>query len=275
MMASVRMIGIDLDGTLLSTEKKISPYNREMIKRVAAQGIEIVIATGRPFRGLREVAAGLPIRYILSSNGARVVDMKDNDRVLVENLLNKEVAKKVLMCFEPYDVVMEAFYNGQGYISEKDYNRIHLFHNNPSMWEYVHRTRKSVADLLELVGGKEQDLDKVQAIFNDLDKRKDCWAALEAMGDVTLVGSLSYNIEVNGKGVDKGSGLLELAELLGIKDSEIMAFGDNNNDLKMLERVGFGIAMANGSDDVKEVADYITLSNDQDGVGKALEKFIL
>ena len=86
---------------------------------------------------------------------------------------------------------------------------------------------------------------------------------------------MGTNLEINAPGVNKGMGLIQLGRLLGIEREEIMACGDGNNDLMMLKEVGFGVAMANGADEVKEVADYITLSNEEDGVAAAIEKFVL
>ena len=89
------------------------------------------------------------------------------------------------------------------------------------------------------------------------------------------VGSLKYNIEVNAAGVNKGSGLVELGKRLGIEREEIMAFGDGDNDEPMLREAGFGVAMANAEEKVKATADYITGSNEEDGVAKAIERFVL
>ena len=93
--------------------------------------------------------------------------------------------------------------------------------------------------------------------------------------DLAVTGALANNIEVNARGVNKGNGLLMLGKILGIEKEEIMACGDGLNDLAMLRAVGFGVAMANGNEEVKKYADYVTGSNDEDGVAKAIEKFVL
>ena len=90
-----------------------------------------------------------------------------------------------------------------------------------------------------------------------------------------LVGSLQYNIEINAVGVNKGTGLVNLGKMLGIRREEIMACGDGDNDIAMLKEVGFGVAMANAEEKVKAVADYITESNNDEGAAKAIEKFVL
>ena len=113
----------------------------------------------------------------------------------------------------------------------------------------------------------------MQALFADLDERARAWKELETLEEVEIVGSLKYNIEVNAAGVNKGSGLVELGKRLGIEREEIMAFGDGDNDEPMLREAGFGVAMANAEEKVKAAADYITGSNEEDGVAKAIERF--
>ena len=106
-------------------------------------------------------------------------------------------------------------------------------------------------------------------------EREQAWQELKRFDSLELVGSLKYNIEINAAGVNKGKGLLELGEILGISREEIMAFGDGDNDIAMLREVGFGVAMENADEEVKAVADYVTGSNDEDGVAKAIARFVL
>ena len=118
-------------------------------------------------------------------------------------------------------------------------------------------------------------MDKVQGLFADMKEREQAWQELKQFDSLELVGSLKYNIEINAAGVNKGKGLLELGEILGISREEIMAFGDGDNDIAMLREVGFGVAMENADEEVKAVADYVTGSNDEDGVAKAIARFVL
>ena len=118
-------------------------------------------------------------------------------------------------------------------------------------------------------------MDKVQGVFADMKEREQAWQELKRFDSLELVGSLKYNIEINAAGVNKGKGLLELGGILGISREEIMAFGDGDNDIAMLREVGFGVAMENADEEVKAVADYVTGSNDEDGVAKAIARFVL
>ena len=143
------------------------------------------------------------------------------------------------------------------------------------MWNYVRTTRIAVPDIQDVIAKENRNMDKVQALFANMDERAAAWKELSELKELELVGSLSYNIEINAAGVNKGTALVALGKMLGIPRESIMACGDGDNDVHLLREVGFGVAMANAQPQVKEAADYITASNDEDGVACAIEKFAL
>ena len=269
------MIGLDLDGTLLSDKKELLPYTREVLRRAIERGIVVLAATGRPWTGIPQELREFPgIRYALTANGARIIDQQEN-RIIEEKLLSPEQALKALEICGRYDTLQEVYFDGQGYAPAGKMALVERYHRNPSMCEYMRKTRIPVEDISQLVRKENRGLDKVQALFADMDERKLAWNELEAEGGMELVGSLRYNIEINAAGVNKGKGLVNLGRMLGIRREEIMACGDGDNDIVMLKEAGFGVAMANGEEKVKEAADYITLSNEEDGVADVIEKFVL
>lgn len=275
MEQKIKMIGLDLDGTLLNEKKELLPYTKEVLRRALDKGVVVLIATGRPWMGIPEELRTFPgMRYALTSNGARILDIREGT-VLIEQLLSRESAKKALEICGKYDTLQEVYYDGQGYASADKMAHVEKYHHNPNMWEYLRTTRIPVQDIFRLVDEEERELDKVQALFADMNERRLAWDELSRVDGLELVGSLGYNIEVNAAGVNKGTGLIELGKLLGIKREEIMACGDGDNDTVMLREVGFGVAMANAEDQVKAAADYITDSNDNEGAAKAIEKFVL
>ena len=115
----------------------------------------------------------------------------------------------------------------------------------------------------------------IHALVKCQDERREAKQRIMELGNLSISDSMRTNLEINAPGVNKGMGLIQLGRLHGIEREEIMACGDGTNDLMMLKEVGFGVAMANGADEVKEVADYITMSNEEDGVAAAIEKFVL
>ena len=271
----IKMIGLDLDGTLLTDRKELTGRTRNAISKAMKQGVEVLVATGRPWLGVPEELRKFPgMRYALTSNGARIIDTVEN-RVIEDHLLLPELAKKALEICGKYDTLQEVYFDGQGYAPADKMICVEKYHKNPSMCEYMRKTRIPVRDIFELVETEKRGLDKVQALFADMEERSRAWMELKENSGLELVGSLKYNIEINAAGVNKGTGLVNLGRLLGIRREEIMAFGDGDNDETMLREVGFGVAMANAEEQVKAASDYVTLSNEEDGVAAAIEKFVL
>lgn len=269
------MIGLDLDGTLLTDKKEITARTRRALERAIEKGVTVLVATGRPWMGVPEELRNFPgMRYALTSNGARIINTYDSS-VIEEHLLSAGLAKKALEICGKYDTLQEVYFDGQGYAPAEKMARVECYHKNPNMWEYMRKTRIPVEDIFRLVEEENRSLDKVQALFADMEERSAAWRELEKLEGFELVGSLKYNIEINAAGVNKGTGLLNLGKLLDISREEIMAFGDGDNDTVMLREVGFGVAMGNAEEMVKEAADYVTLTNEEDGVAYAIEKFVL
>lgn len=274
-MQQIRMIGLDLDGTLLSSDKKLLPYTKDVLHRAVAAGIYILVATGRPYTGIPEELRDFPgIRYALTSNGARVLDTEKN-KVLIEQLLPLESAKKALRVFSKYDTLQEIYFDGQGYADADKLEHVERYHPNPHMWEYVRTTRKPVPDIWDVIRQENRDMDKVQGLFADIKDRDAAWEELSVFEDLELVASLGYNIEINAAGVNKGTALVELGRMLGIPREEIMACGDGDNDVALVREAGVGVAMENAQEQVKAAADYVTETNDEEGAAKAIERFAL
>lgn len=269
------MVGLDLDGTLLTDRKEITPRTRKVISQAIAEGIVVLVATGRPWLGVPDELREFPgMRYALTSNGARILDTQEGT-VLKEHLLLPDSAEKALEICGKYDTLMEIYFDGQGYAPADKMAKLERYHKNPNMWEYMRKTRIPVDNIFELLERENRGVDKVQALFSDMEERQAALRELEREPGLELVGSLKYNIEINAAGVNKGTGLLNLGRLLGIRREEIMACGDGDNDTVMLREVGFGVAMGNAEEQVKEAADYIAPTNEEEGVAEAIEKFVL
>ena len=271
----IKMIGLDMDGTVLSTKKELLPHTVEVIKKAIAQGVIVLAATGRPITGIPKEFSEIPgIHYALTANGARIFDTREK-KVLYEHLLPIETACKALDIFDKYDTLQEIYFDGQGYAERKKIETVEKYLLDPNMAFYIRNTRKPVDNIRAYIAERGQDMDKTQALFANLDERNQALEEIKRLENVTYACSQATNIEVNDSGINKGIGLLKLGELLGIKREEIMACGDGENDIDMLREVGFGVAVANAEQSVKAVADYITLSNDEEGVAKAIEQFVL
>lgn len=275
-MKKIKMIGLDLDGTLLNSKKQITERSEKVLGKAVEKGIIVLAATGRSLWGVPEKIKKFPgMRYILTANGARILDREDGYKVLYENLLLPEDASKVLDVLEEYDTLRDIYYEGTGYTNRAGFERLEEFYPNPAMREYVRTSRNQVDDIREKMKEYATGLDKVQGVFKYTEDRNKVMKRLKETTELEVTGALFNNVEVNAKGVDKGSGLLKLGGMLGIKREEIMACGDGINDIPMLKAAGFGVAMGNAPEEVKRAADYVTLENDEDGVAHVIEKFVL
>lgn len=272
----IKMAAFDLDGTLLTNDKKITEETRRVLLEAEKQGVVLVPATGRPMCGMPKEVLDLPgIRYIVSSNGARIVDQKEG-KILHEKLVPYEIAVKLLEVFQKYDTILEVYYDGTGYAEEAKLSHIERYVSDEPMAQYIASTRRPVNDVMAFFKERRQPSDKVQAIFRQMQEMEQALTEIEALKDeIEVTGALHNNIEVNARGVDKGSALLFLGELLGIEREEIIAFGDGANDVSMLQKAGIGIAMENGISKAKEAACRITLTNEENGVAAAMMEYIL
>lgn len=276
MRFKIKMIAFDLDGTLLTTDKRLTERTRKALEQAVEKGIHIIPATGRPMSGIPKEIIDFPgIRYIVSSNGARVLDMKNRD-VLYEETLPVEKAGEILDIFEKYDTLREIYYDGIGYADRGRLEQIEKYQKDPAMQRYIITTRRPVESTRVKFETENRGLDKIQALFVSQEDKLEAWESIESqVGDVEVTGALSNNIEVNAKGIHKGSALQFLGELLGISMDEVITFGDGSNDIKMLEMAGTGVAMANSVQKVLDIADITAMSNDEDGVARIIEQYVL
>ncbi len=272
----IKMIGFDLDGTLLTEQKELGEYTVRILERAAEEGIEILPVTGRPLCGLpEEVRKIRGLRYAITANGARILDLASGT-VLKEQLVDTKTAGQILDILGKYDTLREIYYDGTGYAQREQLAQIEHFFGESAMAEYVHSTRCPVEDLMEKFHTENRAVDKVQGVFADLEERKKALEEIESLTGVTVTKALKNNIEVNAAGVNKGDALVWLAKRLEIMPKETLAFGDGNNDFALLEKAGTGVAMKNGIEEIKRVADEMTeKTNDEEGVAQFIETYVL
>ncbi len=275
MKQKIKMIGLDLDGTLLTSEKKITSYTKSIIEKALLQGVVVVISTGRPLTAIPKEVLAIPgMRYAVTTNGARVVDLAKNE-TLQESTLPVELALQLLDIMSAYSPIVEIFVDGISYSRKVTPEMADEYLKDPHVIEYFMSTRIHVENIREMVRKQRVSVEKVHGVFRNQQEVQAVYKQLEKIPGIVTVSSFGNNWEVNKEGTNKGKALVRLGELLGIKREEIMACGDSMNDYEMIKAVGFGVAMANADEQVKTIADYITESNDEDGVAKAIEKYAL
>ena len=277
---AIRMVGLDLDGTLFNSRKELTEHTRQVLERAIARGIVIVPATGRPRTGLPGVLAEMDgIRYAIVTNGAAVYDLKEN-RCIYEKYMDKEASAELLRRTRDLQTVQGAFVGPWGYMEEIDRQRIEQLSLVEEMKNYLRSSRKVVDSLPEFVLRETQGPQKLVMMFlkdqngQPIDS-EEAVRITEEYEQFAFVSGGVGNIEIMDRAVGKGTALLELGRQLGIGQEEIMAVGDSENDLDMIRKAGLGVAMANSEEIVCRHADVLTLSNDEDGAAAAIEQYVL
>lgn len=274
MKKDIRLIALDLDGTLLTTQKELSSRNRAALLKCAEQGIEIVPCTGRIWRGVPEIVRNLPgVHYAITVNGAVVEDVAGS-RVLDERKMELSTALEILALAKQFQTMYDAYVDGRGYGEARFMDHMDDHGIPPTLQKMILETRQPVPDLEEKLRELACPVDKINYFFGDQQERLRAKQALDARGDVIVTSSFSNNLEINALGATKGEAIARLAAHLGLDRGQTMGFGDGGNDMTMMTMAGIGVAMENAVEELKERADYITLSNDEDGVAAALEHFL-
>lgn len=271
----IQLIALDLDGTLLNSAKQVSPRTLQVLQKAASKGVVIVPSTGRSFDGIPSVIANLPfVQYALTLNGAVVVNIRTKEIVHQCNF-NKEEALFLWNYLQKYDALCDCAIDGELYMEQQTFLRLPDYGQTLERIALMRSTRKEAYSIREMLLQENTKTAKMNLLFSNLRKRLDAKFELEQLPFVEVSSSLEKNLELNKKGGNKGNGLLALAEYLGIQRDQIMACGDSDNDYSMIKAAGLGIAMDNGLETIKKIADAVTLSNDLDGVAYAIEQWVL
>ena len=266
----IKLIAMDLDGTLLNKKKELTERTRRALEQAAAKGVHIVPSTGRTFGGVPQEIRELPfVRYGICVNGASVWDAQADD-ALYKAEIPYARAQEIFDFVEKYHTMYDCYIDGWGRISQAFYDRREYWLQDEQVVKLVTATRQPVPDLREYVRALGHDVQKIILFFRDMELRAQAMREIaETMPD------LWNNVELNRKGADKGAALRFLCSHLGFGLENAMACGDGGNDSAMIEAAGLGVVMENGTEELKKQADYITLSNEEDGVAAAIEKFVL
>ena len=269
------IIALDLDGTLLTSEKILTPENEAALRRAAEEGIEIVPATGRFYRGMPECIRDLPyVHYAITINGAEVTDVR-RKTALVRAELPTDLAIAVMEELDKLPVIYDCYADGWGYMTRALYEKAEIYAPTKHNLDMILNLRTPVPELKAYLLETGIGVQKIQAFFLDQELRMRTMEELaKRFPDTAVATSIVNNIEINSRDAQKGSALRKLAEAIGVDPADTMAFGDDLNDLSMIEAAGTGVAMANAVPRVRESAAYIAPSCDENGVAAALEELI-
>lgn len=276
-----KMLVVDMDYTLLNKEKKVSERNRNALRRAMEQGVHVVVATGRIYTSARVYARLLGINTpIIASNGAIIREAAfespiHTEKTIYRNLLSVEAAAEMIRLSHKYGLFCHLFTEDTIYAEKLINVSLRYTEWNKYLGE-EDKVKIVIDDELEKKVS-EGKLEVLKAVVVDQDSKKihSIREDIVNTGIVTVSQSLKDNLEVMDKDVSKGNAVRMLAKTLGIERNEIIAIGDNENDISMIRYAGLGIAMGNAEESLKEAADDITGHYEEDGVAQAVEKYML
>lgn len=270
---AIKLIAMDLDGTLMAPDHiTVTEKTKAALEKAHNMGIKTVIATGRTLSVINDVLKQVPfIDYVIYSNGAVVYDRCKGENIYT-NYMPSDVVRNVVDILESYPVYYELYANGASNTQE---SKSAFFKNKdlpPEFLEFYMQSLVNHDNLSEFA--KNNDIEKINLFYFDGEFYDEIKEKLFAIEEIDKTSPVSGDIEMTFKGVNKGVALENMCKELCFTPNEVMAFGDADNDIEMLQFAGYGIAMGNASDDCKEAAKYETLSNGEDGIAAAIEKFI-
>ncbi|RFU65306.1 Cof-type HAD-IIB family hydrolase [Peribacillus glennii] len=240
----IKLIALDMDGTLLNEEGKVSEGNRAAIKDAEQKGVKVVLSTGRAYATCNEIAKSLALSsYLITVNGSEIFD--PNGELVERNMISHEL--------------IEWMWG----LSQK---------HQTGFW--ATSTEKVWRD------GMPEDIRSYQWLkfgFNIDDDaiRQEILTLLKENGELEVSNSSPVNIEANALGINKAKAIAKVCGFLGFGMENVMAVGDSLNDIAMIKESGLGVAMGNAQDIVKETADWVTDTNQNDGVANAIKKWVL
>lgn len=287
-MSKYKLIISDLDGTLLNPNGKISDETMAVINEIKDKGIKFAILSGRQYKFISPIIKEHKLEcYAIGLNGGEIVDHSENSTC--EDIIEYDDLKEIVSILDKENVIYQV-YNENGVITKEidnmieellDFGRLHcsdvrgIIDGALIYYDVIFKDSIITKDILSTIERENFHVVKLVALSPDRNKLDKIAERLKQYNTLAVTTSHMSNIEVSHKNVNKGEAVKKIAKLLDISTKEIIGIGDHLNDLPMLEQVGLSIAMGNAIPELKEKVDYVTDTNDKDGVAKAIRKFVL
>lgn len=287
-----KFVAIDIDGTLLNSNGELTHRCVETIRRVVNNGVKVVLTSGRVTDSVRVIANKLNVeQYMICDNGASIYDFKEEKNIMA-NYIDKETVLNILdtcienniyyMIFTPKEIIVKDL----KHMALAFYKQRHNCNDEATGISQIKYAGREYVEKLEDKFIRIIVCDQDRAIYNSIVSKLASYDSVELMSaphvsnkiiresDREYLISYSY-AELLPKNTNKWNAIKFLIDKFGIKQEEVIAIGDNFNDLEMIKNAGLGVAMNNGSPVAKEIARVVAPSNDQDGVAIVLEHYVL
>ncbi|MCQ2203443.1 MAG: Cof-type HAD-IIB family hydrolase [Bacteroidales bacterium] len=266
---AIKLVVLDLDGTLTDSNKKLPAANREALLRLEEKGVRVALASGRPTYGIKLLAEELKLSkyngYIMAYNGGFVIDCATG-QTISRNILPRDIFGQLKKASNELNAAIITYDDQRDTILTETQGNKWIEHeawlNNQMNLEVVSDIDEAAPEALPkcLMVGEPEHIAQIEPIMK------------ERFSQLSIYRSSPFFLEIVPLGVDKAKSIDNLRQQIGIEISEIAAFGDGYNDISMVEYAGIGVAMANGCDEIKKIADFVSLTNDENGVAYAIEK---
>ena len=273
-MNNWKLVALDMDGTLLMSDKSLHPETIRDIREASEQGVSFVYCSGRSIPEIRLIADQLPmIRYAVCLSGAIVYDLEE-DAILYRRTIPQELVYRIMDASEGEGDPMLHFLLDRESVVRGDQVTHMADFCRAEFQETFNLTTRPVTDMQE-EARKHESVAKFNLYCRNAEQRRRICEKLEGL-PLTVVQIEEASVEINAEGVSKAAGMQALTEHLGIRMDEVMAVGDSENDRAVLQAVGFPVAMANAEGPIKVLCGNVTQNdNDHNGVGEALRRFVL
>ena len=274
-LKNIKLIALDLDGTVLTDDKRVTQRTRTAIENAAASGMEIVFVTGRPFFGVPDTVRSIKgVRYVISSNGAVVTDIDKNRGTVHSALLGRQTAAEMIQTALQRDLLYSVYIDGLGYCEQSCFDRRYERYAGTPIGEYIRQSVRVTGDVLGLLHDSVIAPENVWLQEKDSAARDRLHEFIRSNWIVNTVLTSPTDIEIGSPLAGKGTAITWLCEKLGIEKENVLAIGDNFNDLEMFEAAGTAAAMGNAPQGVRSAADFVAPGNEEDGVACVLEKVL-
>lgn len=275
----IKAIALDIDGTLTNDHKEISPRTKAALLAAQDQGVRLILATGRPAKGtekyVQELALAEHHGLVVAFNGSQVIDCQTHE-VIYNRALTVIQSKAILNHAKQFDVIPMVALGDYLYVNDVYHNLLHLPTGDRNIIEYEARNDcLQLCEQPDLAAFVSEPINKI-LLAGQPEYLRANWHALAApfAHDLNAMFTADFYFEFTNLGVDKGTALAHLLPLLGLTANELLAFGDDENDLAMLNYAGVGVAMANAKEKIRLAADEVTLTNNDDGIAASLAKHL-
>jgi Cof subfamily protein (haloacid dehalogenase superfamily) len=267
-MSDIRLVVADIDGTLVTRDKRVTPTALATIQKLRGVGIKFTVISSRPPRGIKVVADVVGLTDPVPAFNGGLLVRPNLTTVLHEKLLGSMVAKRLIERLHELRAGVWVYTDKDWFVTDA---------NGPYVQHEVDAVQYSPTVVKDFSGVAHDRIAKIVGVSEDFDGLAAAERQLqeEYRGAVSATRSQKYYLDVTHPDANKGEGVLLLSELLDVRTENIATIGDMQNDVFMFKQSGLSIAMGNASDDVKATAQYVTTSNEEEGFAKAMERYVL